>query len=274
MKRISIGVQSFVEAEVASAGRPQKTAEVEAALDRIRAASFPTLNIDLIYGLPRQTVASWLASVRAALRWQPEELYLYPLYVRPLTGLDHARRDEEDIRLACYQEARNLLLDADYVQVSMRMFRARHAPTEDGPLYCCQEDGMIGIGCGARSYTRALHYSTEYAVRAPGIREIIADYVARPDDAFDSADYGFHLGLEEQRRRYTIQSLLSGEGLMLAAYRDHFGTEPFDDLPELTELEPLGLARRDRDRLCLTKAGVERSDAIGPWLYSESVRKP
>ena len=55
---------------------------------RIRRAGFPTLNIDLIYGLPGQSVASWLESLRAALRWQPEELYLYPLYVRPLTGLE------------------------------------------------------------------------------------------------------------------------------------------------------------------------------------------
>jgi oxygen-independent coproporphyrinogen-3 oxidase len=272
VKRVSIGVQSFVETEVAAAGRPQKTADVETALGRLRAAGFPTLNIDLIYGLPGQTVASWLASVRSALRWKPEELYLYPLYVRPLTGLHRARRDEEDSRPACYREARALLLDAGYVQVSMRMFRRRHAPAADGPVYCCQEDGMVGLACGARSYTRSLHYSTEYAVRAPGIREILADYVARPDESFDRADYGFRLGPDEQRRRYAIQSLLYSEGLVLAAYRNRFGTEVFDDLPELGELEPLGLACRDPERLRLTEAGVERSDALGPWLYSEAVR--
>jgi oxygen-independent coproporphyrinogen-3 oxidase len=273
VKRVSIGVQSFLEAEVAAAGRPQKTADVETALERLRAAGFATLNIDLIYGLPRQTVASWLTSVRAALRWRPEELYLYPLYVRPLTGLGGSRHQGEDLRLSCYREARALLADTGYVQVSMRLFRARHAPVTDGPVYCCQEDGMVGVGCGARSYTRALHYATEYAVRAPGIRAILADYVARPDETFDQADYGFHLGPEEQRRRYTIQSLLWGEGLTLAAYRARFASEVLDDLPELGELEPLGLAVCDRERLRLTAAGLERSDTLGPWLYSEPVRK-
>src|SRR5262249_2961118 len=116
VKRVSLGVQSFDEAEVAAAGRPQKTADVEAALDRLRAAGFPTLNLDLIYGLPGQTVASWLASVRAALRWRPEELYLYPLYVRPLTGLGLSRHGWEDLRPDCYREARALLQDAGYVQ--------------------------------------------------------------------------------------------------------------------------------------------------------------
>ena len=57
-----------------------------------------------------------------------------------------------------------------------------------------------------------------------------------------------------------------------AAYRTRFGSDPFDDLPGLADLEPLGLARRDPERLRLTPAGVERSDLLGPWLYSEAVR--
>jgi oxygen-independent coproporphyrinogen-3 oxidase len=45
----------------------------------------------------------------------------------------------------------------DSHQISMRLFRAAHAPNQNGPIYCCQEDGMVGLGCCARSYTRALH---------------------------------------------------------------------------------------------------------------------
>jgi oxygen-independent coproporphyrinogen-3 oxidase len=125
--RISIGVQSFLEAEASAAGRAQKTAWVEEALERIRAAGFPTLNIDLIYGLPGQTVGSWLCSLEAALRYAPEELFLYPLYVRPLTGLGRRNRAHDDIRLACYRAGREFLLSNGYAQVSMRMF-ARHNP--------------------------------------------------------------------------------------------------------------------------------------------------
>ncbi|HEU5116626.1 MAG TPA: radical SAM protein, partial [Isosphaeraceae bacterium] len=58
--RISIGVETFVEAEAASVYRPQELATVERALTTIRNAAPHTLNIDLIYGLPGQTVASWL----------------------------------------------------------------------------------------------------------------------------------------------------------------------------------------------------------------------
>lgn len=270
--RISIGIESFDEAETAAVYRPQEAETVEHALALIREASFPTLNLDLIYGLPGQTVESWLRSVRKALNHSPEEMFLYPLYVRPLTGLGKSGRDWDDIRLACYREARALLIDEGYTQVSMRMFRAPHAPKESGPSYCCQEDGMVGLGCGARSYTRSLHFASEYAVGARGVAEILADFVARPSEAFAAANYGFRLGPEEQRRRYTIQSLLDHDGLDFTAYEHRFETNVLDDLPELTNLEQLKLASQRHNRLTLSEAGLERSDAIGPWLYSSDVK--
>src|SRR5262249_38195282 len=82
VQRLSIGVQSFVDGEARVLGRPQHRARVEAALDLVAAAAFPTLNIDLIYGAAGQSVASWLASIDAALAWRPDEIFLYPLYVR------------------------------------------------------------------------------------------------------------------------------------------------------------------------------------------------
>ena len=132
--RVSMGVQSFVEAEAAAVGRGQKTALVETALEWIRASEIPTLNVDLMYGLPGQTTETWLESLRAALRYAPEELYLYPLYVRPLTGLGRTGRVAwDDQRLACYRAGRELLLSQGYDQVSMRMFRAAHAPDAARP---------------------------------------------------------------------------------------------------------------------------------------------
>jgi len=270
--RISIGVQSWVESEVRAAGRAQRTVDVETALANIRAANFPILNIDLMYGLPGQTVKSWLDSLRSALRWTPEEIYLYPLYVRPLTGLARrANGEENDIRLRCYRAARERLLNSGYRQVSMRMFQSTKVAPET-PLYCCQQDGMIGLGAGARSYTSRLHYSSEYAVGASGVREILADYIARDDESFDFADYGFHLDADEQRRRYLIQSLLQAEGLNLENYARRFGGAALDDVPQLSELTRLELAELNEHFLRLNAAGLERSDIIGPWLASARVR--
>ncbi|MFE2108385.1 STM4012 family radical SAM protein [Kitasatospora sp. NPDC059463] len=286
--RLSLGVQSFVDAEARSAVRPQKRADVEAALDRIRAAGFPVLNIDLIYGIDGQTEASWLHSLDAALAWQPEELYLYPLYVRPLTGL--ARRGEAEgpaqwdaRRLALYRSGRDHLLAHGYEQVSMRMFRRAAAPQAGVSEYACQTDGMVGLGCGARSYTSRLHYSFDYAVDATEVRRIIDDYVAT--ETFDRAVVGRAMTPAEARRRHLVQSLLQAEGVALAEYRARFGSTPGEDFPaELAAFTARGWLADGTNgtngtdgsdgagRLRLSPEGLAHSDAVGPMLFSPEVR--
>lgn len=280
--RVSIGVQSFLDVETAAAGRPQRRTAVEAALGAIRDAGIPTLNIDLIYGIDGQTERTWLASLEAALAWRPEELYLYPLYVRPLTGLARravTRADWDAQRLALYRCAVEVLGAAGYRQESMRQFR-RAAVTDAAagePDYCCQDDGMVGLGCGARSYTAALHYSFDYAVEVSQVRRVLDDYLTREAAEFEVAEFGFALDGAEQRRRWLLKSLLRAEGVDAAAYRARFGRPPADDFPELDLLVQRGWATRVGPEpatagLRLTPGGLERSDAIGPWLTSAPVR--
>jgi oxygen-independent coproporphyrinogen-3 oxidase len=264
-------VQSFLESETRAAVRPQKRAEVEAALDRIRAVGFPALNIDLIYGIDGQTPASWLMSLDAALTWRPEEIYLYPLYVRPLTGLGRRARDWDDQRLTLYRIGRDHLLAHGYEQVSMRMFRLRGLPESD-TRYCCQTDGMVGLGSGARSYTTGLHYSFEYAVSTTAVRAIIDDFVQ--EDDFSTARVGFRMDDDERRRRHLIQSLLQAPGLDRAAYRARFGTDPVTDFAtELSDFSHRGWLHETSEVVKLTPEGLAYSDAIGPALFSPRVRK-
>jgi oxygen-independent coproporphyrinogen III oxidase len=272
--RVSMGVQSFLDAEAHAAGRPQKLSEVLAALDTIRAAGIPVLNIDLIYGIDGQTPSTWQHSLDEALRWRPEELYLYPLYVRPLTGLGRrsaTRADWDRQRLSLYRQAVSVLTEAGYVQNSMRQFRRADAPEIDGPDYCCQDDGMVGLGCGARSYTTGLHYSFDYAVGVAGVRAVLDDYLSRPADDFRYAEIGFELDAVEQRRRWLLKSLLRADGIDAAAYRARFGLSHADDFPQLDQLVERGWLAPDR--CVLTADGLAHSDAIGPWLVSGPVRE-
>ncbi|OEU96354.1 STM4012 family radical SAM protein [Streptomyces oceani] len=311
--RISIGVQSFVPSEARAAVRPQRRSEVEAALGHIRASGVPVLNIDLIYGIDGQTERSWRTSLDAALAWRPEELYLYPLYVRPLTGLD--RRDgaagsgagraegsdpEWDARrLRLYRAGRDHLLAQGYEQVSMRMFRRAASATPPNssappssssirsassappggpaPDHACQTDGMIGLGCGARSYTAALHYSFDYAVDMREIRGIIDDFTATRD--FSHATVGRYQDADEARRRHLLQSLLQAAGLPIAEYRARFGSTPAADYPtELARLAAYGWLDTDArtpeggELLRLSPEGLAHSDAVGPLLFSPAVR--
>ncbi|MFE7296843.1 STM4012 family radical SAM protein [Streptomyces sp. NPDC057579] len=282
--RISIGVQSFVEAEARAAVRPQDPAEVTAALDRIRESGVPVLNIDLIYGIDGQTERSWQRSLDAALQWRPEELYLYPLYVRPLTGLGRKESAGPDPewdaqRLRLYRHGRDHLLAAGYEQVSMRMFRRPAAGPGAGPGaagdHACQTDGMIGLGCGARSYTSALHYSFDYAVGMTRIRSLIDDYAARPAADFAHAEFGWRMTGDEPRRRHLLQSVLQAAGMPVAEYRARFGSAPADDFPvELAAFAERGWldGTAGPDVLRLSPEGLAHSDALGPLLFSPGVR--
>ncbi|MFD9389320.1 STM4012 family radical SAM protein [Streptomyces sp. NPDC060000] len=282
--RLSLGVQSFVDSEARAAVRPQRRADVEASLARVRDTVIPVLNIDLIYGIDGQTERTWRHSLDAALAWRPEELYLYPLYVRPLTGLDRRSAgpgpdtggdpawDEQRLRL--YRAGRDHLLAQGYTQQSMRMFRRADAPPQGADDYACQTDGMIGLGCGARSYTAGLHYSFDYAVGMHRIRGIIDDYVSTGPSDFAHAEVGHPMNPHEARRRHLLQSLLQADGLRLDDYRARFGGAPADDFgPDLERFADRGwLTDADPTTLRLTPEGLAHSDAVGPELFSPAVR--
>ena len=77
---------------------------------------------------------------------------------------------------------------------------------------------MVGLGCGARSYTEGLHYSFDYAVGVGAVRAVLEDYLRRPPSDFASAHAGFRLDATERRRRWLVKSLLRTEGLDRAAF--------------------------------------------------------
>ena len=91
-------------------------------------------------------------------------------------------------------------------------------------------------------------------------------------NSFDRAPVGYWLDGGEQRRRWLLKSLLRADGLVEADYVARFGGEPTAELPQLLDLVTAGLAEREGGVLRLSAAGLERSDAIGPWLGSEAVR--
>ncbi len=271
VERVSMGVQSFVDEESHRIGRPQKRRVVEQALALLE--GFPIVNLDLIYGQPEQTLASWEHSLRSALEHEPEELFLYPLYVRPQTGAarrGNVQRAQAESTLAMYRLGRDLLTNTGYEQISMRCFRRLGTFSNEGPTYCCQRDGMVGLGAGARSYTRDMHYSTRFAVEADGVQRILADWIGLSDEQMGMAHWGIRLTDEDRKRRFVIQSLLQKSGLADEAYRTEFASAIEEDFPILMPWIDQGLVIHESNRWGLSAAGLERSDFLGPALYSQA----
>ncbi|HEY9060512.1 MAG TPA: STM4012 family radical SAM protein [Pseudobacteroides sp.] len=282
--RISIGIQSFIQSEAVYINRAENYNSIYTALESIKKLEFPVLNVDLIYGIPGQTMKSWEYSLRETLKYKPQEIYIYPLYVRPLTGLgikSKTIKKDNDIRMELYKTACSILKDSGYSQLSMRCFSLEkefdkeiNKANVNLPEYSCQEDGMIGLGCGARSYTKNVHYSYEYGVSHGVVKGIIESYIGTK--SYKYADFGFILNEEEQKRRFVLKSLLYKDGIDYYKYKELFSSRVMDDFTELSCLVELGYAKQynsdDKSVLKLTEEGLALSDSIGPWLMSQKVR--
>ena len=87
INRLSLGVQSFDEAELRFLGRRHTARQTAAAIGLIRAAGFTNLGLDLMYGLPGQTLDAWLKTLEQALSFAPEHLSCYQLTLAPETPM-------------------------------------------------------------------------------------------------------------------------------------------------------------------------------------------
>jgi oxygen-independent coproporphyrinogen III oxidase len=87
VNRLSLGVQSFRDSELETLGRIHTAAEAKEAARWARCAGFDNLNLDLIYGLPGQTISDWRFSMEEALALKPEHLSLYALTLEHETPL-------------------------------------------------------------------------------------------------------------------------------------------------------------------------------------------
>jgi oxygen-independent coproporphyrinogen-3 oxidase len=125
---------------------------------------------------------------------------------------------------------------------------------------------MIGLGCGARSYTSLLHYSFDYAVSASEVRGIIDAYVGTSD--FSRAEVGYRLDSDEGARRFLIQSLLQAAGMERGDAFERFGGE-LEVLEARGFLDPAAVAD---GWLRLSAEGLAWSDAVGPMFFSEAAR--
>ena len=264
VERLSMGVQSFNETELKKLKRRPGLGTVVGALENIVEAGFPQFNLDLIYGIEGQTVESFMRSLNTALTYRPNELFIYPLYVRPGTRIDV--RSTDDIGYAIYKSARELLVGQGFVQTSMRRFVRRETTETE---FSCGDEVMLSCGAGGRSYLGNLHYATPYAVRQQAIADEIDHYIRTTD--FMTAANGFLLSTEEMQIRFIIKNLMYHRGVDLAEYEKRFGEKPdrnlFREFTDRGWIEETGLIVR------LTEEGMAYSDYIGQAFISPVVRK-
>lgn len=265
--RVSMGIQSFSDRELRALGRRHSAERAREALALLKTFAFPCVNVDFIYGIPGQTGESLLASLSTALSYEPDEIFLYPLYVKHGAGLvREGVVPDPAASYALYQCGSRFLRENGYRQDSMRRFV--RGSGERG-FSECGFGASLALGCGGRSYLGNLHFCSPYAItRRECLRRL--DEYERTED-FTRITHGIFLSEEEQKRRYVIRHLLIAPGIDRRRYRERFGGEVTEDFPVLKNWAACGFVR-EAGFLSLTKEGLGLSDYLGPQLISPGVR--
>lgn len=266
--RVSMGIQSFSDRELHVLHRQHDAERAREALGLIKSFDFSCVNIDFIYGIPGQTVESLLDSLKEALCFEPDEIFLYPLYVKHGVRLEHEGvvPDPEAAYLQ-YHEASGFLRGEGFRQDSMRRFSRRSGAREYSE---CGFGTSLALGCGGRSYLGNLHFCSPYAITKEGCLAGLGEYERTKD--FSAIKHGILLSEEEVKRRYVIRHLLICPGLGLTQYREAFGSHAMEDFPVLRDWADKGYVRQG-EYLSLTEEGLSLSDYLGPQLISPKIRR-
>lgn len=267
VNRLSLGVQSLRDPELAQLGRPHTARQALQAVEQARTAGFDNLGLDLIWGLPQQTATSWLGTLKRAVALEPEHLSAYGLTVEPGTPL---AQDVADGRIVLPDEATQArMYDAGAEFLTQRGLLHYEISNFARMGYTCRHNlgywagrDYLGLGPAATSTLNGRRWTN------PADLQAHAKAVAggRPDAGAEE------LGPATRRKELVMLALRTTAGLSLADYRRKAG-QPFirgDRRALLERLVNAGLARLVRGRLYLTRSGLLVSDAIlGRLLATE-----
>ena len=264
--RMSLGVQDFDPDVQKAVNRIQSEAETRAVLDAARAIGFRSLNVDLIYGLPRQSLSGFDVTLDKVLRGAPDRIALYsyahvPQLFKPQRRISESELPSPDTKLAILERAIEKLTGAGYVHIGMD-----HFARPDDELAIARREGKL-----QRNFQG---YSTHpdcdllaFGISAIGkVGTTYSQNVRTLDDYYDRLDAdalpcfrGWQLSADDLLRREVIQALMCQfsvsfkqvEDANAIAFHEYFATE----LGALKPLAEDGLIEIASDAITVTPRG-------------------
>ena len=150
VNRLSIGAQSFATEQLQTLGRIHGPDEIEAAVESARSAGFENLNLDIMYGLPEQSLEDAVNDVQKAISLVPQHISYYQLTIEPNTRFYSTPplTPEDDLLMDIESRGRELLDRAGYRQYEVSAFAQEGCECRHNRNYWEFGD-YLGIGAGA-----------------------------------------------------------------------------------------------------------------------------
>lgn len=167
VNRVSLGAQSFEPALLASCGRSHGVAEITRAVTLLHELGLSNFSLDLIYGLPEQTLASWQHSLASALALEPQHISLYALEVHPRTRFGHQSLSlpDDDAAADMYDQAVTSLGAAGFWHYEVANWCQPGQASLHNRVYW-RHQPFLAAGVGAHGWLLGRRYANSDSLRA------------------------------------------------------------------------------------------------------------
>lgn len=257
--RVSMGAQSFFPDELATLERLHSPDDIAPSVNVLRQAGIGQINIDLIFGIPGQTVPTWRESLRRAVELEPDHVACYGLTYEPETRLtalrDHGRMTpcDESLEADLYGVTIETLDANGYAQYEISNFAKPGCESKHNLIYWRNEP-YVGVGPSGTGCYHDRRYKNVADVNAY-VRKIEADGNAEGDSEIITRDM---LMLE-----MLMMQLRLVQGLSVDQFARRTGANPLALFRGVIErLGDRGLVRASASHVALTPRGRLLSDAI------------
>ena len=254
--RLSLGMQSGCDEELKEIGRIHTAAETQAAVAAARKAGFDNLSLDLIYGLPHQTMARWQENLRAAVALAPEHLSCYGLKVEEGTPLfarqEGAGLPDDEAQADFYLWTVEYLAAHGYAQYEISNFAKAGRESRHNLKYWLLQE-YAGFGPGAHSDLGGVRYAYDRSLDA---------YITGVKTRAPVFSERCRIPPMDRDVEWVMLGLRTSSGLDPREYESRFRRRFAPFLPFLTQCREAGYAVEEKGRWHLTPRGFLLSNQI------------
>jgi len=253
VNRISLGAQAFQDSLLRTLGRLHSADQIISSVKRIRRAGIGNVNLDLMFGLPGQTMGDWVDTLEQALALEPEHFSCYSLILEegtPFADWERAgllKLPSHDLQAEMFETAIRILTAAGYVHYEISNFSRPGRQSRHNLLYWYNQP-FLGLGPGATGYLGRIRYTN-----APDVWGYIHDIGEGKLPTRSSIS----VTLEEEMDETMMVGMRLLAGVSEESFRLRYGVSYFDVYPEqIADLMARGLVEHTDGHLRVTKRGL------------------
>jgi oxygen-independent coproporphyrinogen III oxidase len=219
--RLSVGIQSFHDRLLKRLGRIHTGKEGVSAIQNAKDAGFKNISIDLMFGIPGQTLSDWSEDIEQALVFSLQHIAAYNLTVEKETLFDKELKKgalklpSEEIELKMYEKTLNVFQDNGYEHYEISNFAKKGFCSAHNQIYWRNED-YIGFGAGAYSYMDGTRYHTDFYPK---------DYIRAIMQKGQSRAGEEKLEKEQQMGETIVMGLRLTKGIELERFNKRYGVD-------------------------------------------------